>query len=285
MSDTIETVLHSYCIYTNTPEGKAEYAELRERLAGHPHPMVSWGGSSHYLSGLDGRTVQLETRHLFDNQWNTAPIEGASDKGLRVFDWAEDARVGDFPKHIRRGHYLDQTPAMRELRRNTHKCGYCGKQEPAAKGYVFCPHCLDSEYLTEKDLPLTRMVPVCDGHKDSKPLTKAESEHLLPLFRAAKIHGTTERGIARLAAERIKVNAHHDKVVKNAKTERDGLLWLMDRGMRTDNVLFYSHTGRFGFGWRQPVDAAVLSELMNAICEFPFAYDIKTADGRTLSGN
>lgn len=243
------------------------------------------GGYYGAVRKIDGREVELETSFLFDNQWNTAPIEGISKPGLRVFDWAEDYMAQGMRQSIKRGHYLDITDEMREIRRNVHKCGYCGAHEPAAKGYVFCPHCIGSEYLEAKDLHLTRMRPV-DGSfgAERAPLTEAERAHLLPLYREAQLHGHTVRDKARIAKARADVITSCNKQTRSAMAERDGMLWLMDHGVRTDNVIFYSHTGRFGFGWRKPVDAEYLSALLDIISEFPFPYDIKCADGRTLSG-
>lgn len=283
----IKTTIHTYRHDVSTIEGAAEYKALCEKLkAAGLTPMVSWGGEGHYdfARAIDGRTVALETEHLFDNQWNTAPIAGISDSGLRVFDWAEDYPI-NFPKNIKRGHYLAQTDDMREVRRNTHKCGYCGKQEAAAKGYTFCPHCVDSPYLTADSLQLTRMVPVVDTSKPRAPLTEAEKAHLLPIFEAAQIHGATERGKARIAKERADVEREYKKAVRIAKTEHDGKLWLMDNGVSLGNVIFYTHTERFSFGWRKPLSAGEVTRLLDVIGEFPFPYNIKCDDGRTLSGD
>src|SRR5574342_721932 len=155
---------------------------------------------------------------------------------------------------------------MRDIRRNTHKCGYCGKQEPAQKGYVFCPHCIGSAYLKSSELHLLRMMPV-EFEGNRAPLTEAEQAHLLPLYKEAQLHGN-----------------ERDKAIYIAETEFKGFTWLMDHGIKTDNCIYYSHTDRFSFGWRNPVDAEFLSELLDVVSEFPFAYEIKTQDGRTLSG-
>lgn len=177
-------------------------------------------------------------------------------------------------------------PEMIEIRRNTNKCPYCGKQEPAAKGYVFCPHCLDSEYLTEDYLlkGMTRMRAIDEDHNELKPLTDAERAHLLPLYREAQLHGNTERGKARIAKQRQDIERNARAAIRNAETERAGMLWLMDHGINISNVIYYSHTGRFGFGWRQPLGGEVLSGLLDIITEFPFPYDIETTDKRKLSG-
>lgn len=285
----MKTTYHAYSFDIRKPADAKAWSELRARLMEtHPHRMKSHDGgrSSFYHPELDSVEVELETSSLFDNQWNTAPLPG-HDKGLRVFDWAQDyilnATTGS---SIKRGHYLDQTPEMREARRNTNKCGYCGKQEPAAKGYVFCPHCIDSEYLTEAQLPLTRMVPVRDTNKPRAELTDAERAHLLPLFKDAQIHGSTERGKARIERRRRDIEAKYSSAIVNATAERDGARWLIDRAPQMlDNWIYYSHTGRHCFGWRKPLDNGPLSALLDIISEFPFAYDIKTADGRTLSGD
>lgn len=282
----MKTTIHAYRFDTKNPNEKAAYDALRAKLTAQGLKCFeTWGGGgSYWMPKIDGREIELETKYLFDNQWNTAPIDGYSNKGLRVFDWAQDYPI-NFGAHIKRGHYLAQTDEMREIRRNTHACGYCGKQEPAAKGNVFCPHCLDSEYLKESELYLTRMIAV-DAKRDARtPLTDAERAHLLPLYRAAQLHGTTERGRARIANLRKELESDFKRRIANATTEHDGFVWLIDHGINTSNVIFYPYTGRFGFGWRQPCSAEFVSALLNVISEFSFPYDIKCADGRTLSGN
>lgn len=280
----MKTIFHAYRFDIAKASEKTAYAALCERLKDGPHKMESFTelGASYYKPVLDGREIELETKHLFDNQWNTAPLEGISDKGLRVFDWAEDVIFQ--ARNIKQGHWLEQTADMREIRRNTHKCGYCGAQEPAAKGYVFCPHCIDSKYLKESDLHITRMRPIeCSGPgAEFKPLSEAERAHLLPLYRDAQLHGATERGRARIAKARRDVEEKHRKVIYAANTERDGFVWLMDRGIRTDNVIYYSHADRFCFGWRVACDAEFTSNILDVISEFPFRYEIKCADGRKL---
>lgn len=291
-SATISTVYHAYRFDLNKPAEKEQYEALREKLTGMGLKCFeSWGGKgSHYSGGLDGVTLQLETKHLFNNQWNTAPVAAADSKtaaenGMRVFDWAQDACVGDFPRWLKRGHWLEQTPEMAAIRRDVHKCGYCGAQEPASKGLVFCPHCIDSQYLEASNLYLTRLVCIADTNKPRPPLTEEERAALLPLYKDAQLHGTTERGKARIAKERADVESKFRKATHAATTERDGMIWLMDHGIRTDNCIYYSHTDRFCFGWRSPVSDEIKSALLDIISEFPFSYDIKCADGRTLSGD
>lgn len=288
----MQTTVHAYHFDTSIQNERTAWEALRAKLATWPHRMKSLTmGESYYETGrkLDGQTVTLETKHLFNNQWNTAPIEGVSTVGLRVFDWAQDAIFrpynGSENKTIKRGYYLDQTDEMREIRRNTDACGYCGKQEPAAKGYVFCPHCLDSEYLKESDLLLTRMRAVeADRFKEQlPPLTDAEAAHLIPLFREAQLHGSTVRGKARIAKQRQQIESEYQTTKANAEEKHTAALWIADRmpGMLS-NWIYYSHTNKHSFGWRKPLSAGEVSALLDIISEFPFGYEIKCEDGRTL---
>jgi hypothetical protein len=281
----IKTTIRAYHFDISKTDENKHYLALRDKLtAAGLECFETWGGSgSHYLPALDGETVELETDYLYSNQWNTAPI-GDAKNGLRVFDWAQDYPI-NFSKSIKRGHYLEQTAEMREIRRNTNGCGYCGKQEPAAKGNVFCPHCIGSEYLKSNELYLLRMIPI-DAEHDRAELTDAERAHLLPIYKNAQIYGHTERDKTRIAKARADVLRYYETITRSAKIERDGFIWCMDHGVKTDDLIFYSHTGRFCFGWRgKGIDKEIESLILDAISEFPFPYDLKTADGRTLSGN
>lgn len=284
---TLTTYIHAYSYDVSQPADREAYARLCADLADiKPRQMHAIG--SYYLPNIDGlRQVELETKHLFNNQWNTAP-GCLSENGARVFDWAEKAIFvnGYENRKIKRGHWLEQTAEMTEIRKATSVCGYCGKQEPTG-AHTFCPHCLDSQYLTEKDLFLTRMLPVCDTwSKDRAPLTAEEAAERVPLFVQAQTHGSSERGRARMQAQRERILHKAELQIDGAKVERDGFIWLLDHGINIDNVIFYSHTGRFGFGWRKKLSAAELSALQSAMgAEFGFPYDIECDDGRKLSAN
>lgn len=274
----MKTIYHVYSFDISTPQGRKDWIELQEKLKNHPCCMEAWGVGSFYHEDRDNTEIELDTTHLFNNQWNTKEIPSwGKASGYRVFDWALDACLPN--KAIKRGHYLDQTPEMIEIRRNTVCCSYCGKQEPAAKGYKFCPHCLGSEYLRESDLFLTRMAPVCEFGDKLDSLTEAELNHLLPLYREAQLHKHNRDAVEL----RKKLHEEYANDVENAKSEHDGMIWLLDHGMNIDNVIYYKHTGKFCFGWRKPVDQSVLSALLDIISEFRWPYDIKTHDGRTLS--
>lgn len=281
---TLKTTLYTYYFNISQPKDAEQYAALVARMKEKGvECFETWGGSSHYLGEKYNNTpIGIETEHLFGNQWNTTPIEGKSETGLRVHDWAQDYPA-NFSNYIKKGHYIDVTPEMKAALDNTHKCGYCGKQEPAQKGYVFCPHCIDSEYLTEDNLHLTRMQAV-SNNKNRKPLSEAEKAHLLPLFIKAQTEGNSERSKAKIEKRRADLLKEKEEAIRVAETEYNGLLWLMDREIKTDNVIFYKHTGVFCFGWRgNGVDVSVKDRLLDIISEFPYSYEIKCVDGTSVS--
>lgn len=274
LSDLIPINVVAYSLSVTSDEYKAIAAKLKARGLKH---FEVWhaDGDNKIKSGM----YHVETKHLFGDQSNT-------EEGFRVFDWYDG--IFNNNRSWRIGHYIEDGEGWKALqlaRRNFNKCGYCGNQEPAAAGTVFCDKCIDSEYLKEGDLHLTRMVCVAESDKKRAPLTEAEKAHLVPLYRAAQLHGTTERGKARIAKARRDIVTKRDAAIKHANVEHDGYLWLMDHGINTANVIYYTHTGKFGFGWRNPVEAGVLTGILDVISEFPFPYEIKCADGRTLEGN
>lgn len=285
-SSTLTTVLHVYHYDISDPIQADGYKRLTAELkaARTPHKMHAIG--DYYAQGkaLKG-PIALETDHLFDNQWNSAPTSDGGN-GSRVFDWAEDAIFynGHENTTIKRGHYLEQTDAMREIRATVHQCGYCGHAEPNGD-LKFCESCLDSEYLKADDLKLLRMRAVKDRSKKIPELTDAERAELLPRYNEAQLHGSTDRGRKRLADQRRRIVKDLKTETYAATTKHDGLIWLLDHGLKIDNVIYYSHTDRFSFGWQKPCDASYVSALLDVISEFPFRYEIKCADGRTLENN
>lgn len=299
--EKLKTVLKSYYLHLDNEAESAQYAQIvsdmrtaniektssrspetyNKKFADYWKAMVPNRQdipSKNANQPLVTRDVELDTEYLLSDQWNTAPCFD-SENGYRIYEWAEVTYPN---RSIRVGYFLSITPEMREMQRNRYQCGYCGKQEPAQKGYVFCPHCLGSVNLTQKDLYLTRMQSVLQPF-DRKPLTDAELAHLLPLFKEAQLHGNTERDKARIAKQRASIARDYEKSIAEATAKRDGFTWLLDHGLKIDNVIYYPHTEKFCFGWRTPIDESFKSEILEVISEFPFMYEMKCADGRTLS--
>jgi hypothetical protein len=298
---TIRTVFHAYHFDLTTAAGRKAYAALcaaREAEGREVFATLKMPGESYYKPEIDGAAVELETAHVFDNQWNTAPIAGVSASGLRVFDWAEDVVYvnGRRSDSVRAGHWLELTDDMVRVRRDTLKCGYCGAHYQASEAPAdgFCSKCTGSEYLKESELRLTRLLPAgAKFNTDRAPLTDAEAAALLPVYREAQLTGrntrdaeATKAALARIEKRRADTIATAERKKANADTVRDIELWVLDNlGYRwLGNVIFYDHTGRACFGWNKPLSDEDLSTLLDKVSEFAWPYDIKTADGRTLSG-
>ena len=292
----MKTIVHAYSYDTSKPEDKAAYEalcsmlkDLPRRMKSHTGDGLNNGGYHRTGQSLDGQTIELETAYLFENQWNTAPIPGFSENGYRVFDWAEDAYFSAGGREnltLRTGYWLEQTEEMQAIRHNTLKCGYCGKYEPADCGKVFCDKCIDSEYLKASDLSLTRLRRIDEKFNDIPELTESERSEREPVYYEAQKSGTTERGKARIAKMRRELAEKKQKAIDNAEAEFDGFHWLIDNGfgvMAAQNVIYYSHTGQFCFGWRRPLDAHEESDLLNKISEFRWSYEIKRASGKPLT--
>ena len=286
MADTIKTTLYAYKFNIGKPDDAKAWAELKARLVSECYrrfeALVMPGESHHreHIEPLDGQEITLELKHVFNNQWNTGPT-ATSGSGLRVFDWHQHYQP--FNKDLKIGHWLEMTDEMREVRRNTMACGYCGHQERAQRGNVFCPECLGSEYLKSTELHLTRMK-AADDDTDRAPLTGAEKGHLLPLYKEAQLHGGTARDKKQRQKQRQRIADEYRAAIRGATEEHDGMLWLMDRGWNLSNVIYYAHTHRFCFGWRQHIDPEIESKLLDLLCEFGFAYTVKCAGGRELVG-
>lgn len=271
---TFKATLHHYEFESATHPA---YKAMCERIAANSDArgewMNVWATGKGERKGNASEVVEIETAHIFGNQWNTAD-------GRRVFDWYEEYTHQMF----RRGHWLEITPELAELRRVTHSCGYCGKHygphHDAMPGTPFCTACLDSEYLKAEDLKLLRLLPVCETFGGTRPdLTDAERAELMPRYVERQTTGTDSRAKARRDKQRADVLEKYTKETTAATQERDGMLWLWDNGVSLDNVIYYDHTRTFSFGWRSPVGAEVKARLLDLLTGFPFAFVIKSTAG------
>lgn len=267
---TLPARVHYYFLHLDRPDEAIEWDRMSAMLTARGYACFAvWAATKreHFHNHSTSDAVDIQTNWITNNQWNTAAPDNR-----RVFDWYR----GLVPNEkIAQGHYLDLSPELLALRETVGTCGYCGKHYEAPFP-AFCDACIDSSYLKVDDLRLTRVAPagVSFGY-NREPLTADEYAIRQPLYVAAQIHGTTERGKARIAKQRADIAREYETAKENAKIHHDGLLWMLDHGINTDNAIFYKHIGRWNFGWRNKLDAATISALLDVLCEFPFDYDIE----------
>lgn len=286
MSKVLKTRIHRYYMDVSNPAEEAKYADMVARIkangGGHGKWMKAIGDSKYRSDGAvlteAIEDVELETEHIFGNQWN-----GTTE---RVFDWYEEAIYcnGRENKTIKRGHWLEITPEMAAIRREVVTCGYCGKhygpERDAAPADGFCRKCLDSPYLKETEFHLLRLLPVAETFGGNRqPLTDAERDALLPEYVLRQTTGADSRAAKRRNEQRADVEEKYAKETTAARIEHDGMIWLWEHGFDLANVIYYSHTDRFSFGWREPVCDSVCDKLLEVMSEFPFRYEIKAKRG------
>lgn len=288
---TCKAKLHYYRFNVFVPEDRAAYAAMVERIKSNQpevrgrwmHAIASPAERSKRLMGNSTVEVDVELSHIFENQWNTT--DGA-DGGLRVFDWYEEYPTGGMNKDIKTGHWLELTRELAAARRDTLKCQYCGCQygpyHRAIPEKLFCMSCLDSPYLNKEELYLTRLKPLAAPDFKCQPLTEEESAWLVPLYVDRQAVGKSSRSVKARAAELERIETKYKKDMIVAETEYRGFKWLHDHHLSLGNVIYYSHTDTFCFGWRSPLSADVVQQILKHMSEFPFKYELKCADGKTL---
>lgn len=280
-SKTIQTKIHSYWFNIANETECTAYNALVEKLRATPGRgswMNSWGGKETRSHGNGTVTVLLETSCLFGNQWNTSEDSPEPFRNFRVFDWYEEYLPCGNSK-IKTGHYLDITEEMIRIRQTVLQCGYCGKLYAEGKR-GFCSSCLDSPYLKETELHLLRLVPIVESFGANRAeLTPEESAELLPLYVVRQTTGNESRAVKAKQNTRRRIEEKYQKEKQNTETEYKGFIWLLDHDVNVENVIFYNHTGKFSFGWRQPLEPAVKSKLLDLLCEFPFEYEFAADKG------
>ena len=278
IDDPIWIDLTFYRCDVSTAEGRAEYDAIVKKAKGLGWRLMAC------IDGNNGKLMDMPTRQridptfLFADQYNTV-------EGFRVHDWYETSIVPN--RRLKIGYFISggNLDDLAVAKSTQLKCGYCGdRSEDTTR--EFCEKCLDSPYLEPKDLFLLRLRPVADDRQSRPPLTEAERDALMPLYVKRQTEGADSRNVQKLEKQRATIHRDRVNAIDEANDKADGLLWLMDHGLSIDNVIFYSHRagGLFSFGWRTPVSDEVRDAILEKISEFPFPYEVKCADGKTVQG-
>jgi hypothetical protein len=95
------------------------------------------------LQAVAGRTLVVETDYLFVDQFNTAPIPGVSENGMRIMSRYVEEVIDDEREYMIR-------------------CTYCGQvSEIGTVTSLRCPHCNQGDYL----VPLSNEVKISFDYK------------------------------------------------------------------------------------------------------------------------
>lgn len=272
----IKTQVVAYKFDITTDEGLRSWEQLLASQKEIGIPLVEFLYTDTYRRARGEKVhtvvsgdVVLETDHAFEDQWNTAD-DSPTNPSFRLHDFVRYIYPN---RDLRGGHYVVMTDEIRNFRKNTVKCRYCGNLEPLSKE-KFHMNCLGSEYMTEGRLPLIRYKTLADTTAVG-PLTKSEHAYLLPLFKAAQLESADSAAGRKLRKHRASLIANHAKTVENSEIEMTGMLWIMDQGLSTENCIYYSHTKVFTFGWRNPVSKEERKAIDTAMQGFKFNYEVK----------
>lgn len=206
---------------------------------------------------IDG-DFELETEFIFNNQFNAGCY--------RCFDWCGFISPN---RNIKQGHYVTDCPGfdyLQQLRHTTRQCGYCGKlyRESCQQ---WCTACLGSQYLERDELKLLKTYLIDqDRTFDIEPPDWMSTEYDKRQKEARLIRVEKDKQAAFVRCE---------KDLKSAKIEYAGFKLIIEFGLDYKNCIYYSHTGRFCFGWQEPLTEAEKIEIGDKLKKFPYDYDMK----------
>ncbi len=242
----IKTVLRYFDMEPEEYTGLAD--KLRKLGLDEFDAIRSYGVSVNWRE-WDGREVELDTKHLFRDQWNT--VAGCiPENGYRLFDWRH---YRDYDGSLTyRGYWLEQTNEMKAIRRETVQCGYCGRQYTDRRPGEWCTACLGSEYLKESELALLCLVPVChERHVYMQHYPAHPDDDFVARYREVQRVARRQRAQKRREA----TLANPRRKIECVEREYGIVQWLIDHHVPCDNVIYYDHSDCLVFGWRHPVSA------------------------------
>lgn len=263
---TIKTKIHTFCYNLGIAGEREPFFRFKAQMQSTPGRGRCHEAIAHY--NVKPGDIELECEvNLFSNQWN-------SDQG-RVFDFHIECIYHNGRRSlVMQGHYLDITQEMIDVRNNTLACGYTGMKFPIGTKPLFntTQQALGSEYLTEDQLNLLRLLPI-SAESDRKPLTDEEKSMLMPLYIEAQTKRTEEQN----KKLRIKLEENYKADLANAEMEYRGMLWLIDHGVNAHNCIFYKYQKIFSFGWRSSdgFSTSAIPALKKALEGFPYPYEIQ----------
>jgi hypothetical protein len=88
-----------------------------------PKSIINFGNM---LEKINGMTIDVETKYLFKNQFNTVPIQEVSERGMRIME-----------------EYVEKV--IDDERPGKARCNQCGN---TSNSTTVCSKCNKSEYLT-----------------------------------------------------------------------------------------------------------------------------------------
>jgi len=279
MKKIIKTKIKYYKFDISDKEQNKKYLALCEAIKAiglkkdtHHHINFSYKSNKEFMNKIktmeEKGFVEIETKFIFSNQWNTSE----ESFNLRIWDWSENVFEDNY---IKEGYFLEDVKELSELRQNTFICGYCGKyytrEQKEKEDISFCYKCLDSEYLTEDNLCLLRLKRINDKTTRGD-LNDCDKEVLLKSYYEKQKIGRTNRLNKNIEDKKKKLKEN----LKNANEEYKGFMWLIENNLNFTNVIYYSHTKTFSFGWRDKLSFKEEQNLKKVLKNFPYEYELKT---------
>jgi len=252
----MKITIKKYYYNISNEKDRIEYEKLCAALKSRGLKLLDFISAKNNTQ-IDG-DFELETEFIFSNQFNAG--------NYRCFDWCGFIYPN---RNIKTGHYAADCPGfdyLQQLRHTTRQCGYCGKLYRES-GQNWCNACLGSQYLELKELRLlkTHFIDQDRVFDENPPdWLVIEYEKQQKSARLVRVEKDKQRALAKCRKDR-----------ETAEIEYKGFILIIESGLDYDNCIYYTHTGRFCFGWRKPLTEVEKIEIGDKLKKFPYDYDMK----------
>lgn len=250
----IKVKLNKYHLDVTDSDDAKTYSSIQKEALGLGYKLfdfIAMGIESKLDDMPEDQTI--ETNFLFQDQYNTV-------EGFRIHDWSETIYHN---KSIKKGYYLTgDIDLLKTAKDNQYACGYCGARYNGAATPHFCNKCLDSEYLTEDNFHLLRLLPI-SSTEDRPQLSDIES---IPI-KTAFLEGRKKfklKQLERLKAKANKVLDDANKQCARVVYEAKAKAAFYTIGYDPSNLIYYDHTNEWCLGWRNPISEDEKSEFLEA---------------------
>jgi len=249
--------------------------------------------------------ISASSNNLYEDKYKVEEFNNVKTKPELMNIMYDFMLINHKNDKLRMGYFIDtKSESYKKLKsmRSKYSCGFCkalyneydwsvlnrpdGFDASGQENYAqyddnryWCTCCLSSPHLNFDDLKLLELKKMTVHNKKYDEPIPDKIEQMYKKAQGIGLdsnpNSSWRKKVANIIPDILKQN--NERII-NAITETNGYTILLNSGVLykitdLDNVIYYHHDNRFGFGWKHPLDKVEYVELNLRLKNIKFPYD------------